>query len=533
MDEESSKFVLQIRRPQYWRIEVPVEEEQDRQRAQVLREVLDRILQFEKTECPFQRSFTVELPERPQTPVKKKPWTPVRRSSACLPVRPVTPVEIAHVHRGPPRPRGSICMGDLRTTTDTHAIVEDESSVPSSHGLTKSIPEHDSSPVANLTELAWRPKPIKIGKTEEGSPATPPPQPALTVMTPPTSQFKTEDSSNTPTRDGHKSPSESPDSFKSPDSWRSTPLPPSPPLSKPGSPVISIGPANDAPTTLKARETSHLRATSQAWSTTFAASAEEAKDSSAAGPHSVQKLEQSPTNTRAASPYLNVPEEAIEDEAEHEFLAASGLSYSSTTTSPSSSIARRPMIRRATTSSSISPDRRALSPLPSAADLFTPRQSQLQVVTKQNISPVAALRRLPMTMIHKTCEILMSPPSHLINLMLKVAARIAAGEWRGLVFGTGEDGERIPVQWDYTDHDDQFRSSPSQNNQIPGRRRGWTKAYDDDDDDWWLKKRNPKDKMAGTFPESDDEDGVDPLDTDSTKYKGSNAGKNAEWGNVD
>lgn len=34
--------------------------------------------------------------------------------------------------------------------------------------------------------------------------------------------------------------------------------------------------------------------------------------------------------------------------------------------------------------------------------------------------------------------------------MLKVAARIAAGEWRGLVYGLGEGGEGIiPVQWDY------------------------------------------------------------------------------------
>lgn len=35
--------------------------------------------------------------------------------------------------------------------------------------------------------------------------------------------------------------------------------------------------------------------------------------------------------------------------------------------------------------------------------------------------------------------------------MLKVAAKILAGEWRGLVFGFGESGEQIPVQWDYSD----------------------------------------------------------------------------------
>lgn len=45
----------------------------------------------------------------------------------------------------------------------------------------------------------------------------------------------------------------------------------------------------------------------------------------------------------------------------------------------------------------------------------------------------------------------MGPPIYLVKLMLKVAAKILAGEWRGLVFGFGESGEQIPVQWDYSD----------------------------------------------------------------------------------
>ncbi|KAK3984936.1 inheritance of peroxisomes protein 1-domain-containing protein [Cladorrhinum sp. PSN332] len=509
VDEESSKFILQIRRPQYWRIEVPVEGDEDKQRAQVLREVLAKILQFEKTECPFQRSFTVELPERPQTPVIKKPWTPVRRSSACLPVRPVTPVEIAHVHRGPPnRPRGSICMGDLRPT-GSHNLGERRSSVALLETTEQSIPEHDASPIVKPTEPALRPNPIKINKTEDGGPVTPP---QLTMMTPPTSHSKAEHSVEGPRREDFNSPVEP---LQSPNSWHSSPLPPSPPQSNPGSPVISISPANEAPGAPEPREASHLRV-ALAWSTTTADPAEETERSSATGPLSIQEVKCSAKENHPASPYLNVPEEAVEDEPEHEFLAASGLSYSTPMT-PSSSVARRPHIRRATTSSSISPGRRALSPLPSAADLFTPRQPQLHSATKQNTSPVAALRHLPMTVIHKTCEILMSPPSHLINLMLKVAARIAAGEWRGLIFGTGEDGERIPVQWDYSDEEDsRFRSSSS-SSQNKLRRRGWTRTYDDHD--WWLKRRNPKDKMAGTFPESDDED-FGPLDTSGSKTNG-------------
>lgn len=35
--------------------------------------------------------------------------------------------------------------------------------------------------------------------------------------------------------------------------------------------------------------------------------------------------------------------------------------------------------------------------------------------------------------------------------MLKVAARISAGEWRGFVFGLGEGGELVDVRWDWSD----------------------------------------------------------------------------------
>lgn len=35
--------------------------------------------------------------------------------------------------------------------------------------------------------------------------------------------------------------------------------------------------------------------------------------------------------------------------------------------------------------------------------------------------------------------------------MLKVAARITAGEWQGFVFGMGEGGEVVDVRWDWSD----------------------------------------------------------------------------------
>lgn len=76
--------------------------------------------------------------------------------------------------------------------------------------------------------------------------------------------------------------------------------------------------------------------------------------------------------------------------------------------------------------------------------------------------------------------------------MLNVAARIAAGEWRGFVFGTDEHGEQIPVHWDWSDDEDSEGPSSSWN---PGMRKNSFA---------WLPMTSQK--MAGTFPESDDED---------------------------
>jgi hypothetical protein len=73
--------------------------------------------------------------------------------------------------------------------------------------------------------------------------------------------------------------------------------------------------------------------------------------------------------------------------------------------------------------------------------------------------------------------------------MLKVAARIAAGEWRGYMFGFGEGGERIPVRWDWSDEDDDGE----------GELGGWGA---DEDWDFTRTRRSSGFRMVGAFPES-------------------------------
>ncbi|CAI4211678.1 unnamed protein product [Parascedosporium putredinis] len=136
IEEDSSKFVLQIRKPQYWRIELPVVNGEDRERAFLLREIFDQILLFEKTRCPFQRSFTVKLPEAPQTPVKKKPWTPARRSFVPIrasqsPETPPTPISARSLMRPSfyePKPATSTLPQPVQTPTKSSRSKEIETS---------------------------------------------------------------------------------------------------------------------------------------------------------------------------------------------------------------------------------------------------------------------------------------------------------------------------------------------------------------------------------------------------------------------
>jgi hypothetical protein len=100
--------------------------------------------------------------------------------------------------------------------------------------------------------------------------------------------------------------------------------------------------------------------------------------------------------------------------------------------------------------------------------------------------------------------------------MLNVAARIAAGEWRGLVWGMGEGGERINVEWDWSEEEDadhsSFRSGEAgwrwgEGKDSNARRAAHRRRRMDvkgSDEIWFRSRRGVR--MAGAFPESSDEE---------------------------
>lgn len=146
-----------------------------------------------------------------------------------------------------------------------------------------------------------------------------------------------------------------------------------------------------------------------------------------------------------ASPVLET-EDATDSPSETSSVTSSWSSAASWNSTRSNTPMRH---RAATTSVAIShTSPRALSPLPPAANLL------LADPVGRASTAVRAIRRIPSSIFNKTCEILISPPAHLISLMLKAAARITAGEWRGFVFGMDEGGELVDIRWDWSDDGD-------------------------------------------------------------------------------
>ncbi|KAK0611178.1 inheritance of peroxisomes protein 1-domain-containing protein [Immersiella caudata] len=494
VEESSSKFVLQIRRPQYWRIELPVGDIEDAGRAQLLREVLDKILQFEKTECPFKRSFTVDLPEPPSTPIKKRPWTPVRKPSMTLtlPPTPVTPGDgRAKRAESPMRPSTEENCTAEPTKPSPEEVTEQENTE-----ATGEPQQQDESPTA---QAPARPKVAELRGFYSSRCVTAPPHLMLESGPQPS-----EAEEPAPTEQKADSP-ESQNTFHSSQSFLATPpLPPSPPQSVPQSPVGSPCAQDDEQDHTNPEDRSDITVAStlsqEPWSVSPTTSALSESSECATALSSVCDVEY-PSPCDEATPIYEepaaaepiTPSETLQED--HPLRSSiSNLSLSSSLSrSSSTSTTRRPNIRhRATTSSSISPSRRALSPLPPAVNLFSPRPTFKPNNAKNTL---AVVRRLPMAVIQKTCEILMSPPSHLISLMLNVAARIAAGEWRGLVFGVDERGEQIPVQWDWSEEED--------NAHQPSYLTGGMGRFIDED---WPPRGAAGRRMAGSFPESDDEE---------------------------
>ncbi|KFX92334.1 hypothetical protein V490_05433 [Pseudogymnoascus sp. VKM F-3557] len=434
VDDDSTKFILQIRRPQFWRIEVPLDDPNHEAKSQELKDVLSQILLFEKTPCPFRRNFHIELPEPPQTPVKKKPWRPVERPGSAnadpKSANTESPVDVS------PKSGKTEDYYAAASSDDTPAVPEmdtDSDATDDTNITPRNYFPRVGIPHIFKQEPLTRPEVLDTGRS-----VTAPPQ--LTLMTSPPSKNTKGVSLGSPV--GRKSEdstlssfSSSQDSFHTVQSWHSpiTPVFSASSDSRPSTPTtypyphenIKLPKRNPEPqnvSELTISPSSETPTTPGVWTMV-----DTPENKSSGTPF--QSSPPSPTTPIPAHKSRNQ-----EDQDEEIYQDAS----------PSAEVADAET-RTQTSVSERSSRRRALSPLPSPANLFSPSRSRAR--------HLRTARHLPTAIIQKTWEILMSPPSHLVQIMVEIAAKIKAGQWRGAVFGVDEGGEEVVGQWDYEDGD--------------------------------------------------------------------------------
>ncbi|KAI9643472.1 hypothetical protein NHQ30_008091 [Ciborinia camelliae] len=477
-DGESTKFVLQIRKLQeFWRFEINSKTSEEIKQVEEFKTMLAQVLLYEKTPCPFQRTFSVDLPIALHA-TTQKPWRPVQRSSSRIPLprgdlypiasksnsltpsspklscrrtRSSSPLRVPALHQSASSPTET-CISDLQfedATPETSSAksislaVQSPTYPPQTHSAEPHSTEFGPSAIESIIHAVSH---IELGEGGEGdnsdgtddtnvtlkNPAQPSypqsplgsksrPQalhycsrsitapPVLSLLTsPPSKRQNRSPERKTAVGDPESELSSSVDSFHSTQSWHSLlDVPSSPPLSGPPSPTTFPHPHDNIVLPKQVHPTqaiSQLHITPEipgAWNTPSLINA---------SPRSLSPAPRTPT-------LINDGEKSEGDASEV------------TTPSP-------PRLRHRGTTSSNS-GRRTLSPLPAAVNIFSPKPRSRRLQTA---------RHLPTAIIQKTCEILLSPPSHLLHLMVNIASKIAAGEWRGVLLGEGE-----AVHWDFTE----------------------------------------------------------------------------------
>ena len=429
-----SKFVLRIRPNTYYRIELPIKSLNDRQKIEELKTVLANVCQYEATACPFKRGFTVDLPEPPKTPIQKRPWKPKTRSDASTENVFEAPDRLDRLMTDVSAPHKSvIAEADTAITLMTeledenHETYEGGRSNASSAGsikIDRDIEATDDTGFAagylhqNLYEeppdfkTPTRPKSLRTGRA-----ITAPPQ--LTLRTTPPST-NTNNASNTVTVIPLPNLKREPPSLSSSaDSFHSFHSPISPLLPSPRFPNESSNPPEPNVVTEILGARSHNPGVSELtgkgkitelWDMTNEPSGDESVYQSLAD------LPRTPT----------LMSDCASQEEEHWPEAI--------TPSPPIELRHRKV-------RSIRQDH---SPLPPSSNIYSPYSPRSQMPGHHMTTAI----------LQRTCSLLLGPPIQLVALMLRIAAKIAKGSFRGTSFGFDEGGQKIPCSWDFSDGSD-------------------------------------------------------------------------------
>ncbi|KAK4992888.1 hypothetical protein LTR50_000794 [Elasticomyces elasticus] len=415
--DDVSKFVFRVRADQYYRIELPGETEEDKARVEDIKAIFQKVLQYEKTACPFERSFTVDLPEAPKTPTRRK-----ARFSTARPKR----WTLDRVWRPEGEHEELNTMGVSESSSaETEGSDEDD-------GIRRRSRVLAEDPTVTMDATAGASaEPLEL-KTPIRPKAL---APLRSVTAPPQFPFRSKTPSRNVVHDGRSlqdqtdnaSLSSSVDSFHSISG--TIDFPPSPPQSGAGSPSpAAVETMSDTSNSQQGR--TYCRDTSEATAgPPLSVLPVEPKSYSAAGELPPTGISSSTTpgygTIRPSTPTC------VSDCEEQFDFCWCDVETPETI---------RPSKQRSNSS------HRAPSLLPPTADLFTAGHGK---ASKRQQQLTTALAR-------KTYAIFLGPPAHLAALMLRIAARIANGGLFTTIESPKHSRRRVPGSWDMSEEEDEW-----------------------------------------------------------------------------
>ncbi|TQS35338.1 hypothetical protein Golomagni_04243 [Golovinomyces magnicellulatus] len=444
-----SKFVLRSP-PLFWRIELPNTSYDEVLRVEELKRILDQILRFEKTPCPFRRNFSIQLTTPPLTPVKKKPWKAFNKSevtekndlesskilkrynvnfnSLIVPYQKVDSLSKSNINPDICSESSEKNAGSTKLSHETSMSSRNISNLSSGQSLKcPHIVESTHDPVietqshstlttttttTGLTEdklilqeqqINTRGKFITLQQIQR--PSTPPSRQSLNNENISEHSDVSSGSDSFVQVDGNRSGASSSASFYS--------------LKSRHSPVKT--PSTDS----KASTYSEISTYSHPYYNIFLSP--------------TGKKYRVDTTSNTSPRGSNSPENSpFEQELDQKLSLASNIPTTSNDCSEESEsrilevlIPETPKDQREVPQNRKSFDKN-----------FYSKNSSLSPAISSKVLYLA--HRLPTTIIQKTFEIFFKPSSHLIQLMLGIASRIALGEWHGVLANYGE-----PIHWDF------------------------------------------------------------------------------------
>lgn len=430
-----SKFVLRIRQDSYYRMELPYDTEEDKAKVEDFKISLGKVLQYEKTPCPFKRGFEVVIPEQKEiTPVRSHSRKPAEKAKKWLFDKNWVPED------------GPMPSMDLEESATSSSYENgDRQDVQTGDGAMKraarpSTSQRQESPVLSMKNLAMSPPRLSVSQRAKtfsvSRSATAPPQVSFGQSPPsnarrvyghlqiPKEESEAEAELEEPVAEAISRKS-SVDSFYSmamsqsrSDSRSVTPPFEDAVLPLDSNPWVSSvehlsvhEPVKDDSEWQRGR---HRRQISDLTVTAYS------RD------HTEVGLPSSPTviGENGSAPSTPPLMSDSEDSSESPMLDVQ---------TPPDAI----RMRKLTGAS----QRRAYSPMPHPKNLFNPASQ-------------APRNQLSATIVQKTCQILFGPPANLVAMMLRIAAQITNGIFRFNTYRVPRQAERIPCSWDSSSGDD-------------------------------------------------------------------------------